>query len=566
MSEETRPWFASYDPNVPTSLTYENIPVFEYLDRSAQEYPERVAVVFKTTRITYRELHTMAETVAANLRAQGVRSGDRVAVMLPNLPQTIILYWGILKAGATVVMTNPLYREKEVLHQFNDAGVRHLVLLDMLWPKISPLRDRTPVRKIFVTSIPEALKFPLNWLAKLKLKKQGKSVSIPFDGETVIPWPTLLKGKKRYSHPNIMPHADLALLQYTGGTTGISKGCMITHANLVANASQIHALLHTCGKGQEVFLGVLPYFHVYGLCTCLNLPTSLGATMAPMPRFDPGEVLDAIEKINPTIFPGAPSVYIALMHQKRFEHTDFTSLRYCVSGSAPMPLEIMNQFHKRTGAEIIEGYGLTEASPVTHLNPLNGERKPGTIGLPFPDTDARIVDMEVGGPPLPSGKLGELVIKAPQVMKGYWGRPDETASTLRNGWLYTGDIATMDEEGYFTIVDRKKDLIISAGYNIYPREVDEVLYEHPAIAEACAVGIPHKTRGEIVKAFIVLHPDKKVTKQEILAYCREKLAGYKVPKRVEFRPELPKTLVGKVLRRALRDEEMAVKNKKTSDK
>ncbi len=563
MSEETRPWFASYDPNVPTSLTYENIPVFEYLDRSAREYPQRTAIIFKNNRISYENLLIQAETMAANLRAQGVRSGDRVAVMLPNLPQTIIVYWAILKAGATVVMTNPLYREKEVLHQFNDAGVRHLILLDMLWPKIAPLRDRTPVKKIFVTSIPEALKFPLNHLAKLKLLKDGRSVKIPYDGETVIPWKNLLKGKKRYSNPNIMPHADLALLQYTGGTTGVSKGCMITHANLVANATQIHALLHTCGMGQETFLGVLPYFHVYGLGTCLNLPTSLGATMAPMPRFEPGEVLDAMEKIKPTIFPGAPSVYIALMHQKRFEQVDFTSLRYCVSGSAAMPLEIMTQFKKRTGAEIIEGYGLTEASPVTHLNPLNGERKPGSIGLPFPDTDARIVDMEVGGPPLPTGKRGELVIKAPQVMKGYWGRPDETASTLRNGWLYTGDIATMDEQGYFTIVDRKKDLIISAGYNIYPREVDEVLYEHPAIQEACAVGIPHTTRGEIVKAYVVLRKGQTASKQEILAYCKEKLAGYKVPKLLEFRDELPKTLVGKVLRRALREEELTKKNTRT---
>ncbi|MFW5488579.1 MAG: long-chain-fatty-acid--CoA ligase [Desulfovibrio sp.] len=559
MSEETRPWFASYDPNVPKNLTYENIPVFEYLDRSAKEYPDRAAIIFKNKTITYAELHAQAEIMAANLRAQGVRSGDRVGVMLPNLPQTIVTYWGILKAGGAVVMTNPLYREKEVLHQFNDADVRHLVLLDMLWPKIEPLYDRTPVKKIYITSIPEALKFPLNWLAKLKLKKEGRAVRIPYDGKKILPWKSLLKGKKRYSHPNIMPHADLALLQYTGGTTGVSKGCMITHANLVANATQIHSLLHTCNMGSEVFLGVLPYFHVYGLGTCLNLPTSLGATTAPMPRFDPMEVLQAFGKIKPTIFPGAPSVYIALMHQKRFEETDFSSLRYCVSGSAAMPMEILNQFRKRTGAEIIEGYGLTEASPVTHLNPLNGERKPGTIGLPFPDTDARIVDMEVGGPPLPPGKLGELIIKAPQVMKGYWGRPDETASTLRNGWLYTGDIATMDEQGYFTIVDRKKDLIISAGYNIYPREVDEVLYEHPAIQEACAVGIPHQTRGEIVKAFIVLKPGQQLTKQEILAYCKEKLAGYKVPKRVEFRDELPKTLVGKVLRRALRDEELSRK-------
>ncbi len=557
MSDASRPWLDNYDPSVPAHLDYENIPLYGLLEAAAERHPERPAIVFRNTRLSYRRLSQLTDVAAGSLHALGVRPGDRVAIMLPNLPQTIIAYWAALKAGAAVVMTNPLYMETELTHQLCDAGAETLITLDLLWPKYAALKNRLPVKRVIVTTIPQALSFPMNYLALAKLWREKKLASVPYKGTEVVRWPQIVRGKATFRHAGVSPDEDIALLQYTGGTTGVSKGCMLTHATLVANLTQCRSMLHTLGREPEVFLGILPYFHVYGLTVCLNFPTAIGATLVPFPRFEPADVLAAVNKVKPTVFPGAPSVYMALMQQKHFTDTDFASLKYCVSGSAAMPVEILRRFQEITGAEIIEGYGLTEASPVTHLNPLNGKRKPGTIGLPFPDTDARIVDMELGGIELPPGKVGELVIRGPQVMKGYWNRPDDTAQVLRNGWLYTGDIATMDEEGYFTIVDRKKDLIISAGYNIYPREIDEVLYQHPRIKEAVTVGIPHKTRGEVVKAFVVPKNGAKLDKAEIIAFCKEKLAAYKVPRQVEFRADLPKTLVGKVLRRALKEEELA---------
>ncbi len=557
MNDASRPWLAHYDSQVPAALAYEDIPVFAYLDRAAAEHPERTAVLFRNVRMTYAELHRRAEATACALRERGVGAGDRVAIMLPNLPQTVVAYWAVLKAGATAVMVNPLSMEHELTHQLPDAGCRLIVTLDLLWPRIEALWERLGLKRAVLTTIPEALAFPMDWLARLKLWREGKRADVRYDNRRVIRWKELTRCAGRYSAPNVLPHTDLALLQYTGGTTGAAKGCMISHANLVANVEQIRAILFAVGDRPEVFLGILPYFHVYGLTLCLNFPVAIAATMAPFARFEPHEILARIKTVRPTIFPGAPSVYVALMQQKGFAEAGWDALRYCVSGSAPMPQEVQRRFTDLTGAEILEGYGLTEASPVTHVNPLRGKRKAGSIGLPFPDTEARVVDMDAGGPnPLPPGKAGELIIKGPQVMRGYWNRPDETASTLRNGWLYTGDIAVMDEEGYFFIVDRKKDMIITGGYNVYPREIDEVLYEHPGVKEAVAVGIPHRTRGEVIKAFVVVNEGETLTKAEVLAWCKEKLAGYKVPRDVEFRDSLPKTLVGKVLRRALREEEM----------
>lgn len=557
MTEQTHPWLDNYDSEVPQHLDYEARPLFEFLDQSATKWPNRMAVIFKNYKLTYKKLKNLSEIFAANLRSQGVRPGDRVAVMLPNSPQAIIAYWGVLRAGALVVMTNPLYMETEILHQMNDCGAKFLICLDLLWPKIDKLRKDIPVEKFCVTSISDCLKFPYNSLYKLKCKKEGTSVKIPYDGKTVLNWKALATGKQTFTCRGIDPRKDTALLQYTGGTTGVAKGCVITHFNLAANMQQCSAWVHGLdeSKGHDTFIGVLPYFHIYGLTVGLNWPTLIGATLVPLPKFEPQMLLKAIHKRKPTIFPGAPSVYIALLQQKNLKKFNLKSIKYAVSGSAPMPVEYIEQFNKVTGAEILEGYGLTEASPVTNINPIDGKRKNGSIGMPFPDTEAKVVDMEVGGAELPPGKMGELVIRGPQVMQGYYNRPADTADVLRNGWLYTGDIATMDEDGYFSIVDRRKDLIISAGYNIYPREIDEVLYEHEKIKEAVAVGIPSQTRGEVVKVFVVLNDDTEMDKSEIVSYCREKLANYKVPKKVEFRDELPKTMVGKVLRRALREEE-----------
>ncbi|WP_045216274.1 long-chain-fatty-acid--CoA ligase [Desulfonatronovibrio magnus] len=550
-----RPWLENYDPAVNPKQDYEEVPVYEYMDRIAARYPNRKAIVFNNWKISYKKLKELSETVAANLRSYGMNPGDRVAIMLPNLPQTIIAYWGVLKAGGAVVMTNPLYMEKEMVHHFTDSQAKFLITLDLLWPKISTLLPRLPLQKVFITRIPDCLRFPLTFLYKIKMHREKKVPDIPYDNNRFIPWKKLVRKGEVYIKYNPDPHNDLAALQYTGGTTGVSKGVMLTHYNLSCNVKQAVAILHDVGPENTV-LGLLPYFHIYGLTVCVNFATAIGATLAPYPRFVPREVLKAIQKVQPTIFPCAPAVFMALLQQKDINKFDLSSINYCVSGSAPIPVEIIEKFKKMTGAEIIEGYGLTEASPITHLNPLRGKRKPGSIGMPFPDTDAAIVDMELGTVKLPPGKIGELVIKGPQVMKGYWNRPDETAGAVRNNWLYTGDIAYMDEEGYFYIVDRKKDLIITGGYNVYPREIDEVLHEHPRVKEAVAVGIPNETRGELIKAFIVPKDGENVTKADIISFCREKLAGFKVPKQVEFRDELPKTIVGKVLRRALREEEM----------
>lgn len=551
-----RVWFEHYDEEVSPHLEYEIIPLYETLERAAANFPNRTAILFHNWKVTYRKLKRLVDLAAANLKKTGVKAGDRVAIMLPNCPQAVISYWACLKIGAVVVMTNPLYMEKELLHHFNDSGTQTLITLNLLWKRIDSLRPRLNLKRIFITSIADCLSFPLNILYTLKSRREFKLESIAYDGSTVLRWKNLLKLTLLDAPHPIDPHQDLAALQYTGGTTGISKGVMLTHANLGYNAQQARAVLHSIQETGEVILGLLPFFHIYGLTVCVNLGALIGATLIPVAKFVPLDVLKTIDKGRPTIFPCAPSIFVALLQQKNLDKYDLSSVRYCVSGSAPMPASVMEKFNSLTnGADIIEGFGLTEASPITHLNPLRGKSKNGSIGLPFPDTDAAIVDMEVGAVPLPMGKIGELIVRGPQVMRGYWNRPDETASVLRNGWLYTGDIAYMDEEGYFFIVDRKKDIIISGGYNVYPREIDEVLHEHPAVKEAVSVGINHQTRGEIIKAYIVLKENHTVTKAEILAFCRDKLANYKVPKQVEFREDLPKSIVGKVLRRVIREEE-----------
>ncbi len=568
MLEKKLPWLKNYDADVPQSIQYEARPLFEFLDQSAEKWPLRRALVFKNYSLSYKKLQYLTEIFAANLRAQGVRPGDRVSIMLPNSPQAIIAYWSALRAGALVVMTNPLYMETEIIHQMNDCEAKFLICLDLLWPKIDRLRKSLPIEKFCVTSIADCLKFPYNSLYTLKNKKSGLAVDVPYDGQTVLKWKELATGQQTFTCKDIDPHKDTALLQYTGGTTGVAKGCILTHFNLAANMQQCRAWIDsvTGTDEQQIFLGILPYFHIYGLTVGLNWATLIGGCLMPIPKFEPQMLLKAIHKHKPTIFPGAPSVYIALLQQKNLSKFNLKSIRYAVSGSAPMPKEHIEKFNEVTGAEILEGYGLTEASPVTHINPVQGERKLACIGMPLPNTEAKVVDMEVGGEELPPGKMGELVIRAPQVMQGYYKRPADTADVLRNGWLYTGDIAMMDEDGYFSILDRRKDLIISAGYNIYPREIDEILHEHPKISEAVAVGIPSQTRGEVVKVFIVLEQGKTMDKAEVIAYCRQKLANYKVPKKVEFREDLPKTMVGKVLRRALREEETAKLAKRTARK
>jgi len=525
MTNHLRPWMDKYDKEVLPKLNPPLIaPVHTLLDNSAAEHPDRIAVHFNNWIVNYAKLKSLTEIAAANLKALGVEPGDKVAVMLPNLPQTIIAYWAVLRAGATAVMTNPLYMETELTHQFNDSGTKLLITLDLLWPKLEKVIPKTKIEKCIVVPASDSPPF------------------LHYNESSVLPWNILAHGNQTFTHSDIDPEKDIAILQYTGGTTGLSKGCMLTHGNLTVNAQQSSQMLWELGqKEQECFLGVMPFFHIYGITVCLNFNTLLAAKLIPFSRFVPQEVLEGISKHRPTIFPGAPSIYIALLQQKKVADYNLKSIKFCISGSAPMPVEYIEKFQQVTGAIICEGYGLTEASPVTHINPARGIRKPGSIGIPLPGTDAKIVD-------------DELCIRGPQVMQGYYNQPEETSAVLRDHWLYTGDIAKIDEDGYFYIFDRKKDMIINGGFNVFPREIDEVLHTHPKIAEAVAVGIPNKNRGETIKAFVVLNEGETMECTEVIAYCREKLASYKVPRKVEFRDELPKNMVGKVLRRALREE------------
>lgn len=557
MSETTPaecPWFAHYDKGVPHFVDVPRAPLQSLLDQAARQHGNSPAVVFQNLTLTYSELKDRAETLAASLRHRGVKEGDRVSIMLPNLPQTFIAFWGVLKAGAVAVMTNPLYMESELLHQLTDAGARHMITLDVFWPKIAELRERLGLEVCYVTRIGDALRFPLNLFQAFSARRQGSHVPVPYDGRSVVAWKSLFTTRDRLSVEQDDARDVLAVIQYTGGTTGIAKGAMLTHGNFMANVEQLTAIIGQAGKEHHVFLALLPLFHVFGLTITLILPAHLAAEVVPMPRYVPGDMLEAFKKYKFTAFIGAPSVFISLLQQKNLPKYDLHHIRFCISGSAPMPVNWLRRFEEVTGTAITEGFGLTEASPVTHANPVFGMQKPGSIGVPVPGTDARIVDMETGTQTLPPNTIGELVVRGPQVMAGYWNRPDDTARTIRDGWLFTGDIAYMDDDGYFHIVDRKKDLIIVGGYNVYPREIDEVLHAHPKIREAVTVGVNHRSRGETIKAYIVPKEGETLTVPEVVAYCRQKLASFKVPRMIEFREELPKSMVGKVLRRILREE------------
>lgn len=558
-TEELRssPWLKYYDDGVPHSLSYREVPLYTWLDEAADHSPNNIACSYYNTTIRYKTLRRDAERCAANLRRYGVQPGDRVGIMLPNLPQSLIAFWGVLKAGAVVTVINPLYMEKEIVHLVKDSGLKHIITFDMCWPKLEKLLGQIDIKRFFVTSVAQGLSFPLNLALRFKSWRENSARKVPFNGDQILPFSALLSGKQRLSVPVDNPRETLALLQYTGGTTGLAKGAMLSHFNVAANIQQIAHMVPSLERGKETFVAVLPFFHVYGLNTCLILPVYFRSRVIPITRFVPSELVSIMKKHKATALPGAPALYISLLHQKCKDKFSLDTLKLCISGSAPIPVETLRQFEENFGIRIIEGYGLTEASPITHLTPITGLRKPGSIGLPIVDTEARIVDMEVGAVPLGPGKVGELIVRGPQVMRGYWNQPDETASTLRNGWLYTGDIATMDEEGFFSIVDRKKDMIIVAGYNVAPREIDEVLYEHPKVLDAVSVGVPHPSRGEIIKAYVVLKKGERCERSEIIAWCRDRLANYKVPRQVEFRDELPKTLVGKILRRVLRAEEEA---------
>lgn len=556
MNATTPAWLPHIAEGAPVHLDIVPRSLQSYLDEAADRFGDHKAVIFQNLTLNYKQLKDKAETFAAALREHGLNTGDRVAIMLPNLPQTIIAFWGALKAGATVVMTNPLYMEKELTHHFSDSTPKFLITLDLFWSKIEPLRERLGVQTYVVSRIADALAFPLNLLQPIQAKRQGHLPEVHFNGHSVIPWKSMFKTRRRYSEEPETPADTLALLQYTGGTTGFSKGAMLTHGNLSAQIQQLLAVIQCdASSSSHSFLSIMPFFHVFGLMGNIVLPAVLAASTMPVPRYSPHDVLELIKKHRPSFFVGAPSVYISLMQQKDIAQYDLTCIQLCISGSSPFPQASLKQFQDITHANITEGLGLTEASPVVIANPVYGLQKIGSIGVPIPETEVRIVDIETGKTELGDNECGELVIRGPQVMKGYWNQPEETASTLADGWLHTGDIAYRDNDGYYFIVDRKKDMAIVGGYNVFPREIDEVLHEYPKIKEAVSLCVPHKARGETLKAYIVPKDGEKITVSELAAFCRTKLASYKVPRVFEFRDELPKSMVGKVLRRALREEE-----------
>ncbi len=553
---EERIWHRNYDPWVSKTLDYPRIPVFKLLENTAEKYPRRDALIFIGKKITYSELLKLSNQFAHSLARLGIKRGDRVALYLPNTPHIVIAYYGTLKTGAIVVNTNPLYTERELRYQLEDSGASTIVTLDLKRAllNIESLKDKICLKNVIIGSLDDFLPFPKNMI--YPLIKRSEIGAIP-SKEGYYRFTELIKGRPQSSEINVNPE-DIAVLQYTGGTTGISKGAALSHENLVANARQVRLWIGEEGiiDGKERILTVLPCFHVYAMTVCMNIGIMVGATIVLLPRFNLDEVLRAVKKYRPTIFPGVPTIYTAIANHPDVKRYGMSSVKLCLSGGAPLPLEVLEKFEKATGAKIIEAYGLSEASPATHANPFMGKRIVGTVGMPLPDTDAKIVDLESGEKELTAGEVGELIVKGPQVMKGYWNHPDETSLILREGWLFTGDIARMDENGYFSIIDRKKEMIISGGYNVYPREVEEALYEHPSILEAAVIGVPDSYRGECVKAFITLKSGEKVTQEEIILFCKERLAPFKVPKVIEFRDSLPKSTVGKVLKKALREEEV----------
>ena len=556
MSSKT--WHRFYDPGIPPVLEFEDITLPGFLERSAAEYPDATALIFLNRTMTYRELQADVDRFAAALARLGVGPGIRVAVQLPNLPQTVIAFYAALSLGATVVMTNPLYVEREIEHQWNDAGCTVAVVADFLFDRrVAHIREKLAVEHYVIASIPDFLRFPLNLLAPLRLRRADPPLLA-----SVKPGPGvhLMRSLMKQTAPDRPRPAiamdDTALLQYTGGTTGVAKGAMLTHRNLSCNVQQVTAWFVDVRRGGEVMMGVLPFFHVFGLTVAMAFPLSVAGAVVLMPNpRDMPQLIASISKHRVTLFPAVPAMFNAIVNAQGVEKLDLTSVRSCFSGSAPLPPDILQRFEKMTGGKIVEGYGLTETSPVTHANPLDGRRKIGSIGVPLPNTDMKVVSLDDGTTEVGVGKQGELLLKGPQVMRGYWNVPEQTAAAFTDGWFRTGDVAAVDADDYTFIVGRKKDMIIAGGYNIYPDEIDAVLVAHPAVLEAATVGIPDPKRGETVKSFVVLRPGQRATADELTEYCRRELAAYKVPRSFAFLDELPKSSALKILRRELQNHE-----------
>ncbi len=549
---QQRPWLKHYEPDVPYTLAYPSQPLFRFLDSAARRHPHTRALIFYDGVLTYRELNDAVNRLANALIQLGVKKGDRVALLLPNSPQMVMAYYAALKAGAVVVSLNPLFNADELGHQLNDSGAETIIALSVFYPLVRMVRAGTPLQRVIVTNIKEYFS-PLRRLLFTIVRERREGHRIDLRGEQQVYALADLLARASPEPPNVeVAPEDLALIQYSTGTTDVPKGVMLTHFNLVANTTQVRHWLTDIEEGNERIVAVLPFSHSYGMTAAMNVGIAIAATLILLPTFSTREVLNVIKKYRPTMFPGVPTMYVAINQYPGVRRFGLQSIRACVSGAAPLPVEVQEEFEKLTRGKLVEGYGLTEASPVTHVNPIYGQRKVGSIGIPLPDTDAKIVDLHTGAD-APIGTIGELVVRGPQVMRGYWNRPDDTAHVLRDGWLFTGDLARMDEDGYFQIIDRKKDMILAGTYNIYPRDIEEVLYENPKVLEVAVAGVPPEGTEQIVKAYVVLRKGEMATPEEFIEFCRARLADYAVPHLIEFRDQLPKTFVGKVFKRKLEE-------------
>ena len=537
-SYQAKPWLKHYADGVTEEIEFEELCLPDILERAAKRYPDKDALVFKEDKMSFKELKDKVDRLATCLSGFGIKKGDSVAILLPNLSPCVISYYAILRIGAIVVMNNPLYSDRELEHQLNDSGAKALITMDIFGNRMIDLRQKTGIKQIIYTSV------------------LGTEVK---PAEDVYEWEDILS-KTSPSPPAVeLSFDDVAMYQYTGGTTGVSKGAMLTHRNLSCNVQQLASWLISPLKGglkegQGMSLSAPPFFHAFGLTAAMNSSIYLGWAQVMIPRPQPDQLLEAIRKFKPTFIFLVPTMYIGILNHPDFDKVDMKSIKFCGSGAAALPVEVIEKIQKKTGSPLMEGYGMTEASPITHVNPFGGLRKPGSVGVPIQNTLSRIVDLKDGITPVPVGEVGEIVFKGPQVMKGYLNMPDETAKALKGGWLHSGDLGKMDEDGYFYVVDRKKDMVVSGGYNVYPKEIEDVYLEHPKVAEAAAIGVPHPTRGEQVKLMLVLKEGKSATEEEMIKYCSDKLAKYKWPTMVEFRSELPKSAVGKILKHVLRGE------------
>lgn len=549
----SKPWLKFYAEGVPGTIKYKELCLHEMFEKSVADFPSNDALIFQGYRISYADLHKLVDSVASFLASQGIKKGDVVAILLPNMIQTVAAYYAVLKIGGIVQMNNPLYTDRELEYQFNDSGAKILITLDLLANRMIALRGKTKIRQIMYTSMGDYLPPVKKLLIKLVGKKKGLRADVKAAPD-VFKWSDAASYKGAVPDVNV-DFNDTAVLQYTGGTTGQSKGAILTHGNLCSMVQMYMAWFPGLVRGNEMFIAAAPVFHVLGMSAAMNLPMFNGWTAVMVPKPQPVDLLAATRKYKPTVCSMVPTMYVGMLQHPDLKKTDMSCYKVLTSGGSSLPVEVLKKFKELTGADINEGFGMTETSPQTHLNPFGGLNKPGSIGLPYPDTDVRIVDLEKGEEDVEPGKEGEMIFRGPQVTKGYHNKPEETARAIMNGWLYSGDIAYMDNDGYFFVVDRKKDLIISGGYNIYPREIEEVLYEHPKIQKAAAIGVPDDKRGENVKIFVVPNEGMAVDEKEIIAYCHERLARYKWPSFIEIRTALPESNVGKILKKELRREE-----------